>query len=447
MRRRRLISSMVTVVAALWAAPAWSVELNSAGGFLFDIDDSGQGVLNNGTIDAYDSCYSLRVNDNIYSADRAGEVAGRLVTMAEMTMGPVKVSRRILVPDEAGRDYARYIDTFENPGTSPVTVQVGYFGNLGSDEGTTVWASSSGDLLVAHNDHWFGTDDEDGDGDPTLAHVFSSEGGRVTPESVSLTSDNIEVGFALEVAAGQAVSVMFFALQGPNQSEVREQVSAILVDPGAAMADLSPAEVERIANFPTIGGLPILGEHDLIAGQEDPEPAYQASMRLQVATAEEPMRRAVEIAEELGGRIERQQSTMVVLRVPVEHFRTALDRLETLGYVLGRSVRIQAGSERVRDLQIRLRSAQEVRTRLMQLARRSPSTSEAVAIERQIERLNLLIEQLQSYLDELEERARFSIIELRFQETRRVESIPRNLWQLPFSWIDELGLDNLLNVD
>jgi hypothetical protein len=72
---------------------------------------------------------------------------------------------------------------------------------------------------------------------------------------------------------------------------------------------------------------------------------------------------------------------------------------------------------------------------------------EAVAIERQIERLNLLIEQLQSYLDELEERTRFSIIELQFQETRRVEAIPRNLWQLPFSWIDELGLDNLLNVD
>jgi hypothetical protein len=213
------------------------------------------------------------------------------------------------------------------------------------------------------------------------------------------------------------------------------------------MADLSPAEVERIGNFPTIGGLPILGEYDLIAGQPDPEPAYQASLRLQVATAEEPMRQAIDIAEELGGQVERQESTLVVLRVPVEHFRTALDRLEPLGYVLGRSVRIQEGSDRVRDLRIRLRSAQEVRARLIALARRSPSTSEAVAIERQIERLNLLIEQLQSHLDDLEERTRFSVIELRFQETRRVESIPRNLWRFPFSWVDELGLDNLLSVD
>ena len=158
------------------------------------------------------------------------------------------------------------------------------------------------------------------------------------------------------------------------------------------------------------------------------------------------MQQAVAIAEELGGRVEQRGDTRAVLRVPVEQFSVAVARLEALGYVLSRNVRIQRGSNRVRDLRVRLQSAQDVRTRLLQLARRSPSTAEAVAIERQIERLNLLIEQLESYLRELEERVRFSTIELLFEEERVVEPIPRELWGLPFSWLDELGLDNLLDV-
>jgi len=435
------------VTTVLQAETALAVDLTSSGGFLFDIEDTATGALTNGSIDAYDTCYSLLVNEGGYDvAGAPSEVDGRLVRMAKTRIGNVNVSRTILVPNEAGRDYARYIDTFENLNEGPISIQVRYTGNLGSDGSTTVWATSSGDTSVAPNDQWFGTDDVDGDGDPSLGHLFAGVGGRVAPEMVALASDNIDVRFTVEIAGRQAASIMFFAFQGPNQETVRRQIEEVIVDPGGAMTDLSPEEVERIANWPTIGGFPVLTDFDVVADQTEPEPIYSATLTVRVETAEGPMQQAVAIAEELGGRVEQRGDTRAVLRVPVEQFSVAVARLEALGYVLSRNVRIQRGSNRVRDLRVRLQSAQDVRTRLLQLARRSPSTAEAVAIERQIERLNLLIEQLESYLRELEERVRFSTIELLFEEERVVEPIPRELWGLPFSWLDELGLDNLLDV-
>ncbi len=75
------------------------------------------------------------------------------------------MSRSIYVPD-ALWDYGRCYDTIENTGPVAVTVEVRYYGNLGSDSSTVVWATSSGDVTVGIDDEWFATDDIDGSSDP-----------------------------------------------------------------------------------------------------------------------------------------------------------------------------------------------------------------------------------------------------------------------------------------
>jgi hypothetical protein len=361
--------------------------------------------------------------------------------MAPMTIGALEVSRTILVPDAAGRDYARYFDSIRNTSSRSVTVQVRISGNLGSDGSTYVWATASGDASVAANDTWFGTDDSDGDGDPTLVHALFGDGGEVSPSSIDLSSDSIDALFRVEVAAGETVSLMFFAFQAPNQAAARAQVEALFGDLDAALADLSPGDVGRILNWPALGGACGAGGDAFSAADR----TYCGRLRIAVRDVEEPLRRAIAIAEELGGRLERQDGWHLVLRVPVPRFREALARLEGLGDVLDRSILIQTRSERTRALEIRLRSAMDVRARLTQLLARSQTAAEGLAITRELERLNLLIEELQAALRELDERAVMSTVDLRFHSTRpQPEPIPQELFRLPYPWLVELGLENLL---
>lgn len=441
MRSRWLITGALAVVLILSARPARAVDLTSSGGFLFDVSDGGGGELTNGSIDAYDGCYSLRVDGSPYSAPGPGLVQGRLVRMPAMPVGGLEVSRTILVPDAEGRDYARYVDSLRNTSASPVTVEVRIEGNLGSDGSTYAWGTASGDGVVAANDGWFGTDDTDGEGDPTLVHAFFGQGAGTTPSSISLSSDSIEVLFRVEVSPGETVSLMYFAFQTQDQATARAEVEALLADVDAAVADLSPEEAERIVNWPVAGGA-CSGAGSVLVGDDR---VHCGTLRLAVRDVEERARRAIEIVEGLGGRLERQDGAHLVLRVPVPQFDQAFDQIEALGDVEVRHVVIRTGAEQARAVEIRLRSARDVRARLQQLLARSRTAAEGLAINRELERLDLLIEELEATLHELEEHALLSTIDLRFRSTRPVpEPIPQELFRLPFTWLDELGLENLL---
>lgn len=441
MRSRWLVTWALALALILPARPARAVDLTSAGGFLFDVMEGSGGELSNGTIDAYDSCYSLRVDGSQYEAPSTGQLAGRLVRMPPTDLGGLEVSRTILVPDADGRDYARYIDSIRNGNTSAVTVEVRIEGNLGSDGATYVWGTASGDTVVVADDEWIGTDDSDGDGDPTLVHAFFGEGAPAQPTSISLSSDSLEVMFRVDVSPGETISLMFFAFQTPNQATARSQVEALRADLAAAVADLTAEEAERIVNWPVAGGS-CSGATGLLVGADR---VHCGSLRLAVSDVEERARRAVLIVEGVGGRVERQDGAHLVLRVPVPQFDQAFAQLEALGDVEVRHVVIHTGAQQARAIEVRLRSARDVRARLQQLLARSQTAAEGLAITREIERLDLLIEQLEATLRELEEHALWSTIDLRFRSTRpEPEPIPQALFVLPFPWLDELGLENLL---
>src|SRR5262249_44029495 len=98
------------------------------------------------------------------------------------------------------------------------TVDVTVNGNLGSDCGTVIEASSSGDTTVDATDDWFTSNDSPDYGDPALGHVFQGPGATLTATSASLTGcDNISWTFHTTIAAGARQVFMFFAIQkGPT---------------------------------------------------------------------------------------------------------------------------------------------------------------------------------------------------------------------------------------
>src|SRR5690606_34986034 len=161
-----------------------------------DVSDfSAVGSMSNGSSDAYDTCYTLTVGGTVYdppSGAATMSLSGRQLELPAQTIAGLNVRRLAWVPATGG-DFARYLEVLENTGSSAITTTVLISGNLGSDTGTSVVGSSSGDLLATTADQWFATDDaSDGSGDPSLAHVFSGTSSSITPTNVSSSGDNIQ---------------------------------------------------------------------------------------------------------------------------------------------------------------------------------------------------------------------------------------------------------------
>jgi hypothetical protein len=96
------------------------------------------------------------------------------------------------------------------------------------------------------------------------------------------------------------------------------------------------------------------------------------------------------------------------------------------------------------DLEVRLRNAEVVRQRLEALLAKAASVEDALAVERELARLTQSIELWKGKLKLLRELVAFSTITVNFQ-VRSVEHVKGDV-TLPFDWLRQLGLSNLLSL-
>src|SRR6185312_4164292 len=161
--------------------------------FKFDIQTDG--TLTDGTQDAYDGGLHLSLFSGGTQLQFTGSTIGftqengRQVVIQQLGLANLDVTRKIFVPDTGY--FARYMESLTNPGTAPVTVDAQIFSNLGSDSGTRIIATSSGDKVFGTDDFWLVTDDDDGsfpfpNSDPTLAHIFGGPNARLGVSAVNL---------------------------------------------------------------------------------------------------------------------------------------------------------------------------------------------------------------------------------------------------------------------
>lgn len=180
--------------------------------------------------------------------------------------------------------------------------------------------------------------------------------------------------------------------------------------------------------------------------QRGPLLIYQATLHLSVFEVETTQRTVSEVAQELGGFLARQDNRQVVIRVPAAKFREALARIEQVGDVLHRNIEALDVSEEFRDVQIRLRNAEVVRDRLAALMAQARTVEEALNVQRELERITGVIEQLKGRLQYLGDRIAFSTITVFFQPAPTASTDQPDVFRLPFPWLDELSLRSLLNL-
>lgn len=251
---RRTVTLLFIASALLLPAQAFAyINLNSEGGFVFDVADVSDwnpGSLSNGSIDAYDGCYALTVDGTSY--EPGGSVtmtlSGRQLEFPEQTIGSLTVKRIVYVPTTGG-DYARFLEVITNTSASAVTTTIDVSGNLGSDSGTSLTSTSSGDTTLTTSDQWFATDDSSATGgDPALGHVFQGTSAMLAPTTVSQSSDNIDYAWSVTVPAGGQVAFLHFAIQKNSREETWTEAMRLVEGPDDAMVGLDDY-LDSIQNF------------------------------------------------------------------------------------------------------------------------------------------------------------------------------------------------------
>ncbi|MGL4598098.1 MAG: DUF4349 domain-containing protein [Bacteroidia bacterium] len=138
---------------------------------------------------------------------------------------------------------------------------------------------------------------------------------------------------------------------------------------------------------------------------------YSASFSLEVKKhADTTLAQVGRLAKELGGWVESSSVNYCRIRVRSENFQKATARIETLGKVTSKNIQADDVTEQHADLKMRLENAEKARARYLELLAKAQTVDEMLKVEKELERINLVIEQLKSNLEQVEENNRYSTI-------------------------------------
>ena len=229
-------------------APSGSYYLNltDQGGELWDTE--GDGSVDDGTDDSYDTMFVLTVSGTDFSSQSGP--TDQLEDGVQRVLGPqldlggtgLAVTRKIFVP--ADQPFARFAEILSNPTAADVTVDVQLSGNLGSDEGTDeVDASSDGNTTVDASDFWLANHKDSSD--PALGFLFPGATGDKNDDDIGYTWTGVTV------PAGKTVTLLSWAYQRSDGDLSRiistlQQVGRF--PPASYYQELTSAEIDACAN-------------------------------------------------------------------------------------------------------------------------------------------------------------------------------------------------------
>ncbi len=236
--------------------PAGGSSSSGAAGSGASVDDADLGPRG----DAFDDGVNLWINTAIVGG--VVTIAGNNATFAQQTLSGLNTQLRydVLTTQATLRAYLSLV----NPGAAPITVTVDYTTNIGSDSGTVIRGSSSGDTVFTTADRWLVSSDANPTtGDPVNTTSIWGGTPAVTPTSISSTvynsagSEGVRATFSVTVPAGQTRALMFFQrLSDSDTTALATAGDFTNVAAGSPLlAGLSPAQTAAVQNFGIGGGV------------------------------------------------------------------------------------------------------------------------------------------------------------------------------------------------
>ena len=212
--------------------------------------------------DAYDNAYNLFVNGASFVPPALVDLTGTTLTAGPVAMSGLNVTVQYYFSPTSAM--ARLLYTLQNPTGAPIAATVQIPVNFGSDAGTVIETTSSGDAAVTTGDRWVVSSDG-GPGDSVNLTVMAGPGAVAVPLSaVTQTvfdcadTNGLGMTYNLNVPAGTTQSVMLFAgLEGVNANNntvASATTAAALFNSNATLqadwlAGMTPAQLAQVVNW------------------------------------------------------------------------------------------------------------------------------------------------------------------------------------------------------
>lgn len=143
---------------------------------------------------------------------------------------------------------------------------------------------------------------------------------------------------------------------------------------------------------------------------------YQANLKLTAEVPETVNENIEAIAKNHEGYVQELGTYNATIRVKSDKLNQALDEIETLGKVSDKNISGTDQTEQYLDLQIRLENAEKARDRYLELLKQAENVEAALLVEKELERLNGMIDLYKGKLNRIGHLAEFSTIHIKLQE-------------------------------
>ena len=143
---------------------------------------------------------------------------------------------------------------------------------------------------------------------------------------------------------------------------------------------------------------------------------YTANLTVVVAEPDSAVARTVRLAETMGGFMSNTSSNSARIRVPAARFDEAMATIAAYGKLRTQYVAGQDVTDEFLDLGIRLENAEKSRARYLELLARAETVEATLAVERELERLNEVIDRYKGQRQRMDRLERFSTIDVNFPQ-------------------------------
>jgi len=220
------------------------------------------GFLNEASIlstrqnDAFDGAFITFINGSVPSNYTQNTNSGQFVfsSGASALGGALNINNQIWVSPTL--PVARALFTIANTSTTSQTFDFGMFTDLGSNGGTQVVSTSSGDTTISAQDRWSITDDFSLiSGDPTVSTIVAGPG--LLPNNFVLGGDNLVATYNLTLAPGASSNLLFYYAINPTATDAQSGISVFdsidSMRSSGLFTGLSDAELASIDNYGIAG--------------------------------------------------------------------------------------------------------------------------------------------------------------------------------------------------